>query len=76
MIENRKRLKKYIKNEEFLVRFDDSEYDKMIFPFYDESKPTYDRLFQFDQQHHYKSWITKFQDPEEQGQVKKLQLNI
>lgn len=38
---------KYIKNEEFIQRFDETDYDRMIFPFYDESATAFNRLFKF-----------------------------
>ena len=34
---NRQLFEKYITNERYLTRFDDSTYDKLIFPFFDES---------------------------------------
>lgn len=55
-----------------MKRFDDSDYDKLIFPFYDESAQAYDRIFKWDRQDQYKDWISKFRDPEEQKDVEKL----
>ena len=42
---SRKLFEKYIRNEEYITRFDDAEYDKLTFPFYDESEAAFTKLF-------------------------------
>jgi hypothetical protein len=73
---NRLLFEKYITNEEFITRFEESEYDKLIFPFYDESDQTFRKLFKFGRQKEFKEWIDKFTDPEEQKECSKLNLNM
>jgi len=62
-------------NEQFLTRFDDSEYDKLIYPFYDESDATINRLFNY-RREEYRHYIRKFKDAEEQKECEKLNLNL
>ena len=57
-----------------LGRFDPADYDKLIFPFFDEAEATFQRLFKFGRQSEYKDWITKFRDPEEQKEIPPLDL--
>ena len=59
----RKLFEKYIRNEEYVLRFDDAEYDKLIFPFYDESEAAFTKLFQYGRRDEFKDWIAKFRDP-------------
>lgn len=73
---NRLLFEKYITNGEFITRFEDAEYDKLIFPFYDESGQTFRKLFKFGRQKEFKEWIDKFMDPEEQKESSKLNLHM
>ena len=70
----RQLFEKYIGNGRGMPRFDDSDFDKMIFPFFDESEAAYDQLFKFSRKREYKEWIAKFKDPEEQKDIPPLDL--
>lgn len=72
----RKLFVKYITNDRLFVRFDDAEYDKLIYPFYDESPMTYDRLFKYGLRALYMEWIEKFQDREEQTEIQRLEERV
>lgn len=66
---SRKLFVKYITNDRLFVRFDDTEYDKLIYPFYDAAPPTYDKLFKPGRGDQFIEWIEKFRDPEEQKEI-------
>lgn len=70
---SRKLFVKYITNDRLFVRFDDTEYDKLIYPFYDESPPTFERLFRLEHTNAFNEWIMKFRDPEEQKEIAKIE---
>lgn len=78
---NRQLFEKYIKHEDREVRseatlppFDPGDYDRSIFPFFDEAPATFERLFKFGRQKEFRDWIQKFKDPEEQAGVPPLDL--
>ena len=73
---SRKLFVKYITNDRLFVRFDDTEYDKLIYPFYDEAQPTFGKLFKHGRSDQYAEWIDKFRDPEEQKEIARLEARL
>jgi len=71
---NRKLFEKYITNDLYVHRFDPSDYDKCIFPFFDFTDGTFNKLFKFAHQKEFTHWITKFKDQEEQKDIRPLDL--
>jgi len=67
----RKYFEKFITKE---AAFDASDFDKMIFPFFDESKLTMRKLFKYEREKEFLPWIQKFTDPEEQKDIPPLDM--
>lgn len=70
---SRKLFTKYITNDRLFVRFDDTEYDKLIYPFYDEAPSTFEKLFKQGGSDQYAEWISKFRSQEEQKEIERLE---
>jgi hypothetical protein len=63
-----------VKDEHSIPPFNPGDYDHLIFPFFDESPATFEKLFKFGRQKEYRDWIKKFRDIEEQSEIPPLNI--
>lgn len=67
------KFRKYITNETKLHRFDESDHDKLIYPFYDMTVFSMEKVFKYERMYDkYAYLVAKFRDKEEQSEVAEL----